>query len=103
MAKSILFAIDFDRTWTEDPDFWHQFIALATMRGHRCIVATGRHAWSEDMDRHNLPDIPIVWCKGKLKGEACREAGHRVDIWIDDMPGMIQNCIILPDAPDASL
>lgn len=39
--------------------------------------------------------MPIVYCGRDLKEHATRKAGWVVNIWIDDMPGMIQDCRIL--------
>ena len=67
-----------------------------TARGHIVILATGRSGWSEDMGRAHLPSkMPIVYCGRELKERATRKAGWSVNIWIDDTPGMIQECRIL--------
>ena len=67
-----------------------------TSRGHIVIIATGREKWSEDMERLSLPiGIPIVYCGRDLKEKAVRADGWSVNIWIDDIPGMIQDCRIL--------
>jgi len=48
------------------------------------------------MSRSHLPaGMPIVYCGRDLKEHATRKAGWVVNIWIDDMPGMIQDCRIL--------
>lgn len=95
------FAIDFDGTWTLDPTAWGAWYELMTQRGHTIILATGRHGWSEDMARAELPaTMPIIYCKGEMKLPAVARAGHRVDVWIDDMPGMITESLILTGTLD---
>ena len=92
----LIIAIDFDGTWTADPGGWRQFYQLMVARGHTLILATGRSHYTEDMARASLPPgMPMVFCGGDLKQDACLKAGYTVHIWIDDMPGMIQHCHIL--------
>jgi hypothetical protein len=92
----MVIAIDYDRTWTADPAGWVQWYYSFTARGHQVIMATGRNGWSDDMDRSSLPaSMPIVFCKGQLKRIACEQAGYNVDVWIDDMPGMIERSMVL--------
>ena len=96
MIEPKTFAIDFDGTWTLDPEAWGLWYKMMIQRGHAVILATGRHGWSEDMSRAKLPaTMPIVYCKGELKADAVQRQGWRVDVWIDDMPGMIMECQIL--------
>lgn len=59
-------------------------------------MVTGRPYWSNDLLRLGIPgSIPIIYAGGKLKEAAARERGHEVDIWVDDMPGTVQDCKIL--------
>lgn len=89
-------AIDLDNTWTQDPTLWSEFRISAIKRGHTVIMATGRSGYSSDMDRWRIPgDMPIFYCAGELKDNALKREGIYVDVWIDDMPGMIQKCKIL--------
>lgn len=85
----MLIAIDYDETFTEDPDFWRGVIELGRSRGHRFICVTGR---SSPPDPTREPPIPIlVLCSpGELKAVTARRAGYHVDVWVDDMPGLIK-------------
>jgi hypothetical protein len=96
----MLIAIDYDKTWTEDPPLWLAFVEAAWKRGHRVVMVTGRSGWTDDMERGRLPvDLPIVYSGSQfgaqLKQRAALAAGFNVDVWIDDMPGTIQACAIL--------
>lgn len=52
----------------------------------------------ETLKRYRLYHrIPVVYCHGTYKQTACERAGYKVDIWIDDVPGMIQPCKVLED------
>ena len=94
----LTFAIDFDKTWTADPKAFWMISEMLESRGHEVIIATNRDKWAPDMKRHNIRcSLPIIYCGGTFKEEACRKAGYKVDIWIDDMPGTIQRTAILAD------
>lgn len=93
---SLTLAIDFDHTWTADPHGWRAWYDLMVGRGHTVILATGRSGWSDDMARAELPDdMTIIYCGREMKEHVTRRFGWVVNIWIDDMPGMIQDCRIL--------
>lgn len=95
-------AIDYDGTWTADPALWTDFAGKAAQRGHRVVIATARHHHSDDM--RTLPNwMEVFYTKGKLKEEVLRKAGVPVHIWIDDMPGMIQDCLILRESEGDSV
>ena len=97
----MIIAIDFDNTWTADPELWRQFVFTARNRGHNCIIATNRSKWSEDMDKYNLGSgIVIIYCGGEYKEVACLKAGWKVDVWIDDSPRMIQQSLIIGEDKD---
>lgn len=85
----MLIAIDYDETFTEDPDFWRDVIALGATRGHRFICVTGR---STPPDPTREPPIPcLVLCSPQeLKDHCARRNGFHVNVWIDDMPGLIK-------------
>ena len=100
MSAPLTIAIDFDKTWTADPQAWTQFYHFMRARGHTVIIVTNRTGPSDDMKRHSLPpDIITIYCGGNFKEPMVLASGRKVDIWIDDMPGTIQNCAILADQP----
>ena len=98
----MLIAIDYDKTWTEDPDFWNQVVCIGRSRDHSFVMVTARSKWSDDMARSNLPqDLPIVYTGGReLKRKAAFQAGHYVDVWVDDMPGTIERTVLLEPTDD---
>jgi hypothetical protein len=94
MSKQLTIAIDFDNTWTADCLLWLN-IYTYLIEYHNVIIATGRTEFSDDMDRFYLPtEISIVYCGKELKDIACKKAGYKVDIWIDDMPETIRQPLI---------
>ena len=93
-------AIDIDGTWDRDPDLFFDFAWLAKNRGHTVIIVTGRQQPQEKLDRLYLSRAPvaeIIVSGGELKEDVCKRLGIKVDVWIDDMPGMVQRCCILED------
>lgn len=79
-------ALDFDATYTLDPDFWDEFIGNAEAVGHKVILATYRH---EVHDAHPLIDaltIPVYFTDGQAKKPFLEKLGIVVDVWIDDRP-----------------
>lgn len=100
-------AIDLDNTWTADLVLWRVFYEHATKsRGHRVIMVTARRDMPsvEERARYCLPiEMPIFCTAGDFKEQHVRRAGIKVDVWIDDAPGMIQECPILRTSPDNHL
>ena len=76
-------ALDYDGTFTEDPQFWEAVIALAKQHHHDIRFVTLR----EDAE---LPiDCPIIYTGMKPKGRYVIEYGWIPDVWIDDHPERI--------------
>ena len=88
----MIIAIDIDNTWTKDPRFFKSIYTIALAFGHNIIIATGRKEYSNDMDKFDLPDVPILYCGDELKETVALRNGYTVDVWIDDSPGTIQEC-----------
>jgi len=97
-------SIDYDKTWTADPDLWRKFYYDAKERGHRVVIATNRKEWSDDMKRGAIPDdCSIYFCGCSLKADYMRRMGVQVDIWIDDMPGTVQSGMVIGGVNDSQL
>ncbi len=92
--RRTLIAIDFDRTFTSDIDFWRGFVDMATARGHRIICVTGRTDCPKSRAElgkvfgpHTFSKLlQCVFCNHSPKRAAVLARGYAVDIWIDDMP-----------------
>lgn len=106
-------ALDYDGTYTRDPDLWDRFISEARSHGHSVICVTNR-PWApnttktervpsftvttggfEGVDSYDQP-IPIICAGDRFKLDAARDAGYTVAIWIDDMPSTISQSVLLP-------
>lgn len=96
----MLIALDFDNTFTADPDFWREVVARGRERGHSFVCVTGRPdevAFYEptkhlgDEVRAALDGLmPVVFAGFEWKKVAALKAGYKIDVWIDDQPYWIQ-------------
>lgn len=87
-------ALDFDDTFTLDPERWAQFVHLFCSRDSDWSVKfvtfrfeTDRNDdikyWAEELG------IGIIYCGGVQKAAVCAKLGWIPDIWIDDFPVLI--------------
>lgn len=85
-------ALDFDDTFTADPDLWNSFIASAKKRGHTIIIATMRHPseCARVFEMVKGVDHANMFFTGRCAKKPFIEArGVFPDIWIDDNPRYI--------------
>jgi hypothetical protein len=94
-------AIDYDSTWTADPELWAAFYSAAKARGHTCIIATDRLPADKPkitvLSKRFLTDpievevpITVICTGGKLSKRAfLANLDIHPDIWIDDAPHTI--------------
>ncbi len=85
----MLIALDYDGTYTADPELWTAFISNARMRGHTVIIATMRYSKIEgDIVRTELEGKvdSIVFTGRKAKKQFLRNMCLIPTIWIDDNP-----------------
>ncbi|AQQ43259.1 hypothetical protein [Burkholderia cenocepacia] len=80
-------ALDFDGTFTEDPEAWHVFIDLFKNKGHSIFLITMRHPHEANRAMKDLAKkIPVV-CTGRQAKQAFAAAqGININVWIDDNP-----------------
>ena len=87
-----VFAIDFDGTFTEDPELFHQFVNLLKKRDHDVILVTQRgEEYHQEIQDVILDRMLVLHCPGIPKWTAARQAGIDVDIWIEDNPHALFN------------
>ncbi len=87
----MLIALDYDGTYTADPDLWLMFITSARSRGHKVWVVTMRDEFElADVNRQLLGKVDrIVATSRKAKLPFLAARGINPQIWIDDMPHFI--------------
>lgn len=82
--------LDYDGTYTLDPELWMMFVNHAQARGHEVWVVTMRTP-EEGLDIGELASAVdgIEFTSRKAKRNHMNYLGRPVDIWIDDMPMFI--------------
>lgn len=85
------FGLDFDGTYTEDPELWDAFVTLAKQRGHQVTFVTSRddNCMASVHEAATKLGIEALACNGLPKIKTADDNGLLVNIWIDDMPGML--------------
>lgn len=80
-------SLDFDGTYTEDPERWNQFIDIFLEAGHSVQVITMRHENQANRAMKDLAKkIPVHFTGHKAKLPYAIEHGIHIDVWIDDNP-----------------
>lgn len=85
-------AIDYDDTFTADPEFWTIVIEHGKSRGHAFTCVTARCKNRENIRELSeaLPcGVPFHFSCDEPKADYARRYGLGIDVWIDDMPGWI--------------
>lgn len=92
---SLTIALDFDDTYTADPELWGYFINKAQILGHTVICVTARlneECQHQELKRALPGGISVIFCGSKPKRKhALEEHGIAIDIWLDDYPEGIGN------------
>lgn len=95
-------ALDFDGTYTLDPDFWNAFIVNALANGHDVFMVTFRNDLFDTSSElrwigHTLK-IKVYFTRGVAKRWWCLHHGPgEVDVWIDDTPeAILENSPMTP-------
>lgn len=89
--EKLLIAIDYDGTYTADPEAWAIVISVMKARGHEVIMCTHRHEALEpiNMTTPGLNGVMVYYTGRKAKRPWLLRLGIIPDIWIDDNPHWI--------------
>jgi len=84
-------SLDYDGTFTEDPDLWLSFVRQAKLSGHTVYCITIRTPEEGKEVRHHLLNAvdEIYFTSRQGKMSYCAENYIKVDVWIDDQPYFI--------------
>lgn len=86
-------SLDYDDTFTKDPDFWLKFVLMCRMHGHvvYCVTARGEGGRAEVMENlgQYLGEDRCFFTNLQGKRSYMFRQGISIDVWIDDNPGMI--------------
>lgn len=97
-GRSLTISIDFDRTFSADPELMGDFAAKAKEDGNTVVMITRREDTPEDRkviedtlgQYADAFDAVILAGPDTQKEAAAKQAGISVDIWIDDSPQTIK-------------
>ena len=94
LARGLTISLDFDKTWTADPQLWRDFVGLAHKAGHRVVMIARRP--DTETDRATVEKAAassgidrLIFAGQMQKADAARKAGVIVDVWVDDYPAGI--------------
>ena len=84
----MLIALDYDGTYTADPQLFDNFARMAMQRGHDVVCVT-MHYEHEVIPAPFIEGVGIIYTGRKSKMKFMADKGIQVNVWIDDMPHMI--------------
>ncbi len=88
-------SIDYDSTYTRDPEAWDLFISNFVQRGHNVYCVTMRYDNPIEADpvRLALADkVTAIYFTGRAaKQNFMNRLGIPIHVWIDDSPNFILN------------
>lgn len=87
--NEMLIALDYDGTYTLDPDFWNEFIKMVISKGHKIICATMRYdnqLESSDVLNSLGKSCQVIFTGRNAKKEFLANINIYPDVWIDDNP-----------------
>lgn len=93
----MIFGIDYDGTFSRDPKFWEEFVALAKKHGHECVMVTARsddQTMGDEVRKAVKDFMPIVFAGIEWKRVAAEKRGWKIDVWIDDAPEYVAKQIL---------
>ena len=83
-------SIDFDDTYTRDPECWNLFIKLCKYRGHNVYCITARTPKQSDDVLSSIGKIigheNCLFTSMSAKKKYAYSKGISIDVWIDDLP-----------------
>lgn len=87
----MIISIDYDDTFTADPDCWTEVIEVLKKYQHEVICVSARRNKLDNRQELSaaLPKIPILLSYDEPKRSFALKAGYDVDVWIDDSPSAI--------------
>lgn len=89
----MIIGLDYDDTWTRDPDGWFTAMMALKMRGHTIYGITMRYPReASGMDsRYDQVCEQILFTGRRAKRSFAEGRGILVDVWIDDNPVWVDN------------
>lgn len=79
-------ALDYDGTYTEDPQLWEMLINVATHLVHKVYIVTMRYP--EEAIRHKV-GAEVHYTSRQAKRRYMQNIGIAFQVWVDDIPEFI--------------
>ena len=77
-------ALDFDNTFSVDPELWLHFVNMARLRGHEVKIVTSRHPGNSPPFPFPQFGLEVIHCSFTAKRKH-----YQADVWIDDDPARV--------------
>ena len=90
-------SLDFDDTYTRDPDMWNRFIELALNSGHNVYCITARADTKENKQEvystigQLIGKDHCLFTDGLAKAKYAYASDIQIDVLIDDLPSGVDN------------
>jgi CO dehydrogenase/acetyl-CoA synthase gamma subunit (corrinoid Fe-S protein) len=89
-------ALDFDDTYTRDPEMWDNIIDIFQKRGHDVRIVTFRKkSMNEPALDYLKQKMPVIFTEYQQKRTFTNNMNWFVDVWIDDSPEFINEPLLL--------
>ena len=94
-ARAMTVSVDFDRTFSADPQMWGEFAKKAVADGNTVVMISRRPESDREEVIASLGDYAESFSRvllvggDTLKADAADAAGINVDVWVDDSPQTI--------------
>lgn len=97
MKSKMVISIDYDNTWTRDPEGWMTVALLLRDLGHTVFGVTLRFPHEDEyMDTAYFQTCErVFFTSNGEKDPYMQSQGIQVDVWIDDMPELIRKVTLI--------
>lgn len=87
----MVIGLDYDCTFTADPEFWKSVLCEAKKYGHTIIIVTARYDNQQNRDElsQEAPEFKAYFAGSVPKLKYMMDQKIDVDVWIDDDPGSV--------------
>ena len=89
----MILALDYDNTFTRDPELWKDFVLRCRESGHKVFCVTCRRPTYENEteleEAFSGCDVLIFYTSLAPKLDYMQKRGITIDVWIDDDPGCV--------------
>jgi hypothetical protein len=108
-ARAMTVSVDFDRTFSADPQMWGEFARKAVADGNTVVMISRRPESDREEVIASLGDYAESFSRvllvggDKLKADAADAAGISVDVWVDDSPQTITDKPVRKKASDGEV